>query len=277
MVNNFIMKKINLFNTFDCFFRILIVFLTIFVWVRYYFSSLFLSLVLTLILTTIFEVFYRLFCGKKNKKKQAETEQKNDILAFTNSFVFESDSSVVDFFFNLAKTKHNAIKKSKFVQIEHTSSRVILYPYFMYRDFLCDDLIFVYNKVKSLHPTRLVICTNNIDNSALKLCEKLPMKIYILDYRQTYFELMKKYNFFPQKTKLEQAKKQTIKDLLCYALNKKRTKAYFFASVLMLLCSFIVPYKLYYTIMSSLLFVLSFVSYTNPTFNKKLKINLLDG
>ena len=180
----------------------------------------------------------------------------------------------IDFFYNLTKQKHNAIKKNKYILIQHPTKNIILYPYFIYRNFCADDLIDIYNKVKKLSVNRLIICTNNIENEVIKLANKLCLEIFVLDGKDTYFELLKKYNYYPPELKFIENKNK-FKDLLSYALNKKRTKGYFISSILLLFSSFLVPYKLYYVIISTILLTLAFVSYINPKFNKHNKIELL--
>lgn len=213
--------------------------------------------------------------SKKQKKYAIKQEEQSKIQEYINSFIFSEDSFNVNFFYNLAKTKHNAVKKSKFVVIEHPDSRIILYPHFTYKTFCIDDVINIINKVKTLNTKRIVICTNKYDTNVPSFIKKLPIEIYILDGTDTYYELLKKYNCFPQPTKLEQENKITLKELASFALNKKRTKGYFISSIFLLFSSFFVPFKLYYIIISTILLILALVSFINPKFNKKTNIELL--
>ncbi len=270
------MKNFSIFKTFDMFFRIVVIFLICFVWCRYFIDSLWLSLILTVILTLSIDFFIKFLFNRKTRKNKAILDEQEKIQNYINSFIFSDDSFSVNFFCDLAKKKYNVIKKTKFIQIEHTCNHVILYPYFMYREFNADDLITVFNKVKSLHPKKIVICTNKIDSLATKLSAKLPIKTILLDYIDTYNQLLVKYDCFPPMTKLNEQQKPNMKYLLGYALNKKRTKGYFIASLFLLFSSFIVPYKIYYVIMSSILLTLSFISYINPKFNKKENVELLE-
>lgn len=270
------MKKFSIFKTFDVFFRVFIIFLICFVWCRYFVSNLFLSLFLTIILTTLIEVAYRFFMKAKNKKNNFKTEQAEQIEEYINSFVFLENSYAVNFFYNLSKINHSATKKSNYIIIQNEHSKIILFPYFLYRDLNVDDLISIYNKAKKEIPTRIIICTNKIENNAIKLSHKLQIETFILDGIQTYEKLIKKYNYFPIKTKLKSLPKITFKDLCSYALNKKRTKGYLITSILLLFSSFIVPYKIYYVVMSSLLLIFSLISFTNPKYNKIDTVELLD-
>lgn len=270
------MKKINLFKTFDVFFRLTLLFLFVFVWCRYYINNFWLATLVTLIITVVIEVLYNIILNKKNKNQKNSLIKIAEIEKYINTFVYGEQSYTLNFFLKLACSRHNASKKSDYIIIEHPDSKIILYPKFMYREFNADDLIYIHNKVKPIKPSKIIICTNTIDSSALKICSKLNINIVILDYMETFKKLLEPYNLFPTQTELKTSSKQTIKQLIAYALNKKRTKSYFLTSVLLLFCSFLVPYKLYYVIMSSILLVLSFISFSNVRFNKNTPIKLLD-
>ena len=78
-------------------------------------------------------------------------------------------------------------------------------------------------------------------------------------------EVYKKYNFFPnQLVELNQSAKLKFKEFLTLAINKKRSKGYFFASIVLLLSSFLFRMNLYYIISSSVLLVLCLISFLIP-------------
>lgn len=270
------MKKLNIFKTFDVFFRLILEFLFVFVWCRYYISNLLLSILLTVVFTAIIELLYIFILNKKNKNKSIKQQELSDMISYTNTFIYTEKTYSLNFFLELAKTKHCATKKSDYIIIDHITTKVVLFPFFMYKDFTADDLIYVYNKTKSSNPSKIIVCTNNIDSSVFKIIDKLPIKIFVLDYEQTYIKLLKEYNFYPKKTELASTPKQSFKQLISYALNKKRTKGYFFTSVLLLIYSFFIPYKLYYVIMSSILLLLSYFSFSNKKYNTPSSSSLLE-
>ena len=276
IVNKYYMKKFKFLKTFDALFRIFIIFLACFVWCRYFIENLWISLVVTVIITLFIDFGLNFIKSKKQKKKNIFEEENTKIQQYINTFIFSEPSYNVDFFYDLAKTKHQAQKKSEYIEIINSSKKIILYPCFLYRDLNTDDLVHIYNKKKKDTPQRLIICTNTLDNNAEKLAEKLPIEIYILDGNQTYEKLLNKYNHFPCQTKLKNENKVKFKDLLSYALNKKRTKGYLIASVILLISSVFVSFKIYYLIMSSLLLILALVSFSNPKYNKIKNIELLE-
>ena len=254
-------------------FRLLTIYLICFVWFRYYFD-LVLALFLSGALTLLIDFFITLTYKRKNIKASLKDEEQKKAENYANSFIFADDKKSVDFFYNLALKKHNAKKSSKFVTIEYETSRVVLYPFYTIRSFLPEDLVHIYNQANKVKATKLVVCVNEIDPQAEKLAKLLDLKILLLDKYDTYKKLMVSYGCFPEEMALKEIK-PSVSSLVEYSLNRKRTKGYFFSSLILLFSSFIVRYNIYYVIFSSLLLILSLFSFFNPKFNKKIPENII--
>ena len=125
-VNNILMKNFKLYYLFDTLFRLFIIFLICFVWLRYFVKTLWLSLVLSCIATLMIDFALKLIRDKKKNKKDIITKQKQKIENIINSLVFSDDKQVVDFFLNLSQKKHSAIKKSSYVIVSHPNKKIIL-------------------------------------------------------------------------------------------------------------------------------------------------------
>lgn len=263
------MKKFIVFEIVSIFFRLLLIFLISFIWLRYITRDFKLSVAVSIFLTLAIDFTIKFFGDKKKRKGIARQKEKLEIESYINSFIFNDDAYSVNFFHQLASKRHSAIKNRRFVTITHPDSKIILFPFFLYRPFDADDLIFVYNNLKSQNFSKLIICTNKINSDVFKLCKKINSNIILLDGEQTYIKLLLEYNCYPDKClQTEDLNKFTWNDLLTYALNKKRTKGYFFSSLILLFSSFLVSYNIYYVVMSSLLLILALISFTNPRFNK---------
>lgn len=259
-----------LFKLVSTAFRLLIIYLILFVWIRYFSHSFYIALILSLILTIFVDFTLRLISIKKNKKKISREKEQKLIERYNNALIFSEDKEVLDFFYKLALVGHTAEKKSSYILVKSATSNVVLFPFITFRSFSSDDLVYVLNKLKNVSCSKIVICTNIVDDEAKKIAEKIGSKIKILNKEETYFSLMKEYNVFPERQiEFVEKEKLSFASFLSLALNKKRTKSYFFTSIFLLLSSFIVRYNLYYVVMSSVLLVLSFISFTNPKFNKK--------
>ena len=269
--------KFSISSIFSMLFRISLIFLICFIWARYYIEKLYLAIIVSALATIMIDVFIKIVSTKHQTTLSIKKKELEKIEECKNSFLFGEEKQTLDFYYKLAKKKHEAVKKKEYVLVENVNGeKIVLFPFYTYRKFTIDDLIVCINKIKNIGVTKLVICTNEYETAVSKFADKMSLKILILNCEQTYFKLLKVYDFYPEKViELKQSQKNTIKDLLAYSLNKKRTKGYFLASCIMLFSSFLVKYNLYYIIFSTLLLILSLISFINPKFNKKISENIL--
>ncbi len=269
--------KFSISTVFSMLFRISLIFLISFIWARYYIDSLYLAIFVSALATIMIDIFIKLLSTKHQTSLSLKKKELEKIEDCRNSFLFGEEKQTLDFYYKLAKSKHEATKKKEYILIEHDNGeKIVLFPFYTYRKFAIDDLIFCINKIKNIGCTKLVICTNEYDGTVNKFADKISLNILILNCEQTYLKLLKVYDFYPEKIiELKTSQKNSIKDLLAYSLNKKRTKGYFLASCIMLFSSFLVKYNIYYIIFSTLLLILSLISFINPKFNKKISENVL--
>jgi len=265
---------VKIYNFLNLLFRLILIYFIVFIWVRFYSQSIHFSIWITALITFFVEVLLRLITGKRNSKlKLKETELKK-IELYNNTFTFNEDKYTLNFFYELAKTKHMATKKKEFILIEHqTGEKIILFPYYTLRPFSADDLIFVINKTKNTESEKLVLCVSTVAKDALKFSTLMQKKILILEKDDVYIKLLKQYNFYPEEKDLfilKETQVSKIKQLLIYSINRKRSKGYFISSLILMLSSLILPYNIYYLSFSTLLLVLSLISLLSPLFVKKL-------
>lgn len=197
------------------------------------------------------------------------------------SFAFNPQDAL-NFYYDLAKSRHKVTKRSKYLIVEHkekeeVNSKTILYPSYSLSTFMPQDLVEILSKLKKITFTKLVVCAKDVSREVITLANQIEgITILILDKKDAYNKLMKAYNIFPENlTELKATTKMKIKEIVAYSLNKKRSKGYFFASIILLLSSFIFRMNLYYVIMSSILLLLSLVSYILPKYNIVLPDEIL--
>lgn len=266
--------SVKIYNFLNLFFRLILIYFIVFIWVRYYSQSIHFSIWITALVTFFVEIIIRMITGKKNNKLKLKEEELKKIELYNNTFTFNDDKYTLNFFYELAKTKHMATKKKEFVLIEHsTGEKIILFPYYTLRPFSADDLIFVINKIRNTESAKLVLCVSTVTKDALKFSSMMQRKILILEKDDVYIKLLKQYNFYPNQKDLfvlKETQTNKIKQLLKYSLNRKRSKGYFISSLILMLSSLILPYNIYYLSFSTLLLLLSLISLISPLFIKKL-------
>ena len=102
------------------------------------------------------------------------------------------------------------------------------------------------------------------------------MKIILLNSKDCFLKLIKKYNYFPKNLKnLNLQEKLKFKEFLKLSLSRKNAKGYFINSLILLFSSFIVRLNIYYVIMSSILLLLALISFFLPQKNYKLEDDIL--
>lgn len=273
-----ILKKINIFGAITVLARIFLEFVVSFVWIRYFVKNSTTALICSMLSSLLIEVVL-CFVRKRNRaKSQDKKEQSKRIDDTYMTFLFSDDKENINFFHKLASKKHTAQKKSKYVVVENPNKKVVLFPFFTYQNFSCDNLLVCLNLAEKEKPQKIVITTGNVDPDVNKLAKHFQdFEVIILDKTGTYNKLLKFYDCFPEiKCKLTNATKPTKQEILSLALNRKRSKGYFFASFILLLSSFVVRKNIYYLIISSLLLILALISFFNPKFNKIAPNNILD-
>lgn len=134
----------------------------------------------------------------------------------------------------------------------------------------------IIKKVSYRQIKRLVILTNDYDKM-IETKNFFDFEVLILNASGTYEKLLSKYEFYPEiKYKSKPTVKSGIKTLTLGALNKKKTKGYLLSAIFVFFASFFVRFKIYYSLISSLLVMLAIFSYFNVNFNKDTKAELLD-
>ena len=252
------------------------IFLFVLIWIKYFVETFWLSMLISAILTLVIDFILKAISSRKNKKNQLINQNKNKIENYINYFVETDKKDNINFFFNLAKTKHNTTKNSNYICICHPNKKIILFPYFFEREIEIDDIIYIANKCKKESADKIIVLAKNININAINYANKSKNNILILGKEQVYSYLLEKYNYYPEIPTEKEIKKTSFKQIINFSINKKRTKGYFLSSVILVFSSFFVPYKLYYIIMASLLLALSFVCFYSNNIISNQKQNPFD-
>lgn len=270
------MKKISLII--QEFLKIFLIFLILFVWIRYMIRNLWVSVLISALCTTAIYLIL-LFLRKKRKIKLGmKIKEKEDAENMFLSMSFES--SPMDFFYKLTSKRHqNIVKHRKYLSIDYSLEKVKTILWFdgNFGGLTIPRLCEIYEKVKKEKATKIVICCYEIsDKNLLSFIHTFEEKIVILDRYQTYEKLYKLYDCFPKVTKTyPKEKSMAFMDLLRHSFNKKRTKGYLFSSMILILSGLFVRTSIYYCIIASLLIVFALISQFNVTYNSTKSEDIL--
>ena len=266
------MKKI--LNIFQILLQVALIFFIVLIWARYFISSLWLGLLVSLIVTIFIELAIKFLQKRTNTAKNLKLQEKEEA---ENMFLSLCTSSApLNFFYELAKTKHKAIKKGKYILSEHEEVIVALIPILSFSPLQSDDLLPFISLAKKNNWKKIVVVCGEVDRNTNSFAKNFDMEILLLDKYNSYSNLYKPYDFFPTITmKYKKDKKLAFKDLIAYSFNRGRTKGYLFSAFILFLSSLLIRPSIYYCIVASLLLLFALISYTNPYFNPKIKKEVL--
>ena len=252
-----------------------LLFLISFIWLRFLTSSIWVSGAIAFVITLIIEFFSMYFKRKNKYKTNLKIKEKENA---ENMFLsLSTDKNFLSFFHNLSLSRHsNCQRKKDYIIINHSKSRVILFPFIKIKKLSPDDLLEIYKKCNHENATKIVIVCNEYEKDCSVFIKNFSIKFLLLDKFETYSMLYKEYDFYPEIT-LEYKKeaKPTLKDLLAYSFNKSRTKGYLLSALLLFITSFFVKINLYYCIISSALLLFALISFINPKYNIKKERTIL--
>lgn len=267
------MQKLSRF--FQVFFKIILIFLVIFIWVRYFVDSLWQSVLITSAATIVVDFVTRIISRRHKIRDSLKKQEREDA---ENMFLSLSmDKTSLDFFLKLASSRHEAVKKKDFILITHPDGeKVILQPHLNHCSLSCDFVAQVAKKCKSLSVSKAVIVCCVADKEAYRFAKNFDEEIVILDTYESYCQLYKEYDIYPEMSmKYKKEKSLAFGDLLAYSLNRSRAKGYFFSAIVLLISTIFVRANIYYCIVSSLLIVLSLISLYSPFTRGKTKGSIL--
>lgn len=243
-----------------------------FVWIRFLTRKFWLSLTLSIFTTGILCFVSSVWNKKKNSKQKLKLKEKEDAENMFLSLVCQDNS--IKFFENLAKTHHkNVIAKTHYITVDYPieKSKTLLWFENSFSTLTIARFVEIYNKVKKEKANKIVICCKDADAKSLKpFFDNFNEKIIVLDQYETYKNLYKIYDFYPNITrKYSKERQKVFNDFIAYSFNKKRTKGYLFSAFILILSSLFVRETIYYCLISSILLIFALVSQFNPYFNQK--------
>ena len=253
-----------IFKFFNLLFRIFIIFLICFVWIRYFVKNLSMALVYTSLLTISIEILIHFLLQRKNKKNELKKEEEKLAEKISSNFIYDSKKAI-KYFSSLCKINYSVKTYSKFLVLsgkEEKSNLTILYPLYSYNNLSAQDLVNILQKTEKFSPNKIVVCTYKIGADAKSFVSKIKdTKIVLLDSRDCFLKLIKPHNFYPEDLKeIDFSSKPKFKEFLLASISHQRAKGYLLASLVLLFSSFIVKMNIYYVVVSSLLLILALIS-----------------
>ena len=234
-------------------------FIIAFVWLNKYLSSLRLSIISSIIISLFFFVTYLVFkhyqnkiYTQKNNKKLSIEELKTHLLFTNNNNLFELLKNIFDF--------KDTIKLDNNHYLD-TLSNCDIYLMLNKEMLEYEDYINIYKN--RINDNLKVFCINSpsnhpeLENTNISFVDLLEINKILIDSNTQ----INNYAKYKNKPKLK------LKDILSIVLKKNKSRHYFFYGLLILATSIFTPYYIYYTIIGTILILLSLYSRFNSRFN----------
>lgn len=275
IVNNYIMDTI-IFIV-DSLFKFTLLFLFNLIWCIYFFKKNFVRWIVTIALTIIEYLTIYIINKKKCKKSNLSKLEQQRIKDILNTFIYMPQSETIDFFYNLLCTKHSPSKFEKYIYLLNNNKNIVLFFNIKIDKLSTNEFSEIIKSLNNKNLDKLIVLCNGYDKDLEMERNNIPFEVIFLSKEEIYFQLLKKYEFYPQiLLKKQKNNKKTYKYILFSVFNKKNTRRYFISGTCLFLASFFSPLKFYYVLVSSLLIVFAIVSYFNFSSLKANNFELFD-
>ena len=212
------------------------------------------NLVLSVSVSLLFTLFaFKYFYSKRSKKKSLE-QQKLDIDALTTELCFYSKPKLLTLFEKAFSVKGERVEK-RTTHLLLPNKNQALFFIFSFDGVKKADLVKAFNKLKGNE--NAVIYAPDFFNEIISFASRFKGRI-ILEKGNAVYSLLKETDLLPKTIgtlSQEKRKKASVNNFL----EKKNSTKYFLFGALFLLLSFIVPFKIYYIVVGSLLMIFSLV------------------
>ena len=240
-----------------------------FVWIKYFIRNNILALVVSTLISIVIVYFISIFINAKTEKNTTKTETEKRINGFMFSFLLMDKKDTAKFLYEQISKKEKVKLEKSAIIFDNLEG---LIPCLDLSFMTFEELSRCYQLAKKLGLEKLTIlsleCKNDIKIFAKQINN---IDIKILTKYETFYSVIQRYKAYPEVLLAQKInKKDTFKTIMQKCFNRARAKSFVVSGIIMLFFSFIFKYNLYYTITSSILFLLAIISCflkENPTLN----------
>lgn len=246
------MTKFKLAHISDCIFIFLFSWLFSFAVVAYFTQNALAQTIISLCLSSTTLTVFIALAKKKNSKLAIKKRDEELYFACEKFFLVSDDKTVSRVMLSfLKKNKRQAVQNKNGIFLPNGE---IAFYRFTARPISSDDLLSAYKSTeKGLSVLYFGI---KFDDDALKLSEKLNLRIQTVDFAKLFL-LLKEFDCLPEisPTQTKTTKKNKLKEIFIASLDKKKAKTFAFYGALTLILSRYASFSVYY-IVSGCIFIL---------------------
>lgn len=251
--------RLSIISTIDKVFITTLLSLFSFVWIRYFIKNNIVAILISTILSTIVVGLSYLTHRGKIEKQITKLETEKRIDSFIYSLFLLGREKISKLFFEKISKKEYSILKNNIILLNDENIIPLLHK----EEICLNDIASVYQKAKKLNLKKITILSISATPSAHKLTKSIKdIEIKIYEKHKTFYKYIQRYAIYPeilvaQKT----SKKDSFLAIIKLGFRKERTKHFVLSGIIMLILSLFFKYNLYYTIVSSILFLFAIISF----------------
>ncbi len=257
---------------------VLVVVITVltFSWLRFYTKNTTLSLVAGICVGLMFMAIFNLICHNRETKLNINKATKAGAEKLNLNLLGATTQEILDFFELIFNKDYIVTKNSNFLILKPNSAQnelhstlhsTIISPNFNKSKFELNDLFPILKVARQLKINEIKIYAPDFSDDSLSLIKQLNnFKISTHNQYELYNEI-KDLNF-TQTLDISKPKINYL-GLLKYAISPRRARHYLFFGLIILGTSFMVPYKIYYLILGSILCLTALIVKIAPLIKTK--------
>lgn len=266
------MSKFRFINIVDTFFISLATMLIIFVWLQFFIKNVLISLTLSILISlAIIYVTHRI--NQKKHTRYLNTESRNtELLKFKLAIQTLPNTKLISLIKKLIPSKYITKTVNGDIFAEKDGCTHILTT--ILNDKLSEQKLL--ETIKDKQSDHLTIFCLSFNNEIISICKMFKNKhINLINLEQLY-EIFTQNNISIDTSNIDISKhKITLIEILKNIVSRNKSKGYFISGIVLLFTSLIIPYKLYYVVFSSILFILSIICRVRPH-NKSATKSIID-
>lgn len=244
---------------------LLVGFILVFAWVRFYSGDITLSVIVALFASVILCVSIHYFSTKNERKKINSQKEKRAAQSLATSLLGATKTELVDYFERIFSQNAKIIAKgpnylvfepilaqdSQYYAMHSTMHSTFIFPCFCKIKIELDDLLEAIQLARSAHQKNIEIFGIEFSPEVKTFAQKIKnLNITFFDQYDLY-KIAK--NIRAPITIDTRVTTMNYSDYIRFAFDAKRAKNYLLFGLILLGTSFLVPYKIYYLITGSLL------------------------
>ena len=263
------MSKFKFINLLDNLFIYISIFLISFAWIQFFAKSFILSLLLSAILAITIILLIRFFKNKNNLNHQISLNRQHNFEIFKLAIQTMPTSKLAMTIKKLIPPKYMAkVYKGDIIFSKNNSSHIFT---FYYAGNLDEYKLLEIIKTKS-QQNITIFCPSH-PNELKSIIKAFKHKNINLISLEQLFDLFNDKQIKINTSHIDLSKhKITLKEILKNSISQSKSKGYFISGLVLLFTSIVIPYRIYYVIFSSILFILSLLCRIKPISKSNIDI-----